>query len=70
MNPPFSLLRKVLTKIESEQVEGFLLCPNWTTTLLWEKVHAMRAKAHFFPQGHDCLKLKMVPADQSNEECG
>jgi len=49
MKPPFSLLDKVVTKIESEQVECFLLCPNWTTTVWWEKVQVLCAKAHFFP---------------------
>jgi len=48
IKPPFSLLEKVVKIIFSEHVECFLLPPNWTATIWWEKVQAMCAKAHLF----------------------
>jgi len=62
MNPLFSLLDKVVTKIESEKVECFFLCTNWTTTLWWEKVQALCAKAHFFPPGTRLFETERGPS--------
>jgi len=32
-NPPFIIVNKVVTKIRSEQVDGFLLWPYWTVCI-------------------------------------
>jgi len=62
MNPPFSLLEKVVTRIACEKEECFLLCPNWKTTLWWVKVQALCAKAHFFPPGTRQFETERGPS--------
>lgn len=51
LNPPFSLLGKVVQKLEADKARGILICPHWTSEEWYPKVKKMSTKSYFYKRG-------------------
>ena len=51
MNPPFSMIPRVLEKIEAENANVVLIAPEWTRQPWWPKCVAMAGDSWVLPYG-------------------
>ena len=62
--PPFSLITRVLQKIQEEKATGLLLMPKWPTQPWWPKLMQMLIQLPVrLPRGRDTLSLPNNPQE-------
>ena len=61
MFPPFSLIPRILQKIQADQAEVVLVAPVWKTQTWWPHLLKMCQDWHMIKQAHDVLHLHHKP---------
>jgi hypothetical protein len=56
-NPPFSMLSKVVDKIEKDQAKVLLVCPDWRTCPWWVQLQRHVVRRHYYPKGTAIFEL-------------
>lgn len=51
LNPPYSMMGKVVTKIKQDGAKGVLICPHWTTEPWYKEVKQIACRSYFYRQG-------------------
>ena len=57
MNPPYSMLDKVVHKLAEDGASAILVVPNWPHRLWWRHLQVMVSTSLFFPRGHRLFEL-------------
>ena len=57
MNPPYSMLDKVVHKLAEESASAILVVPNWPHPLWCRRLQMMVTTSLFFPRGHRVFEL-------------
>ena len=57
MNPPYSMLDKVVHKPPEDGASAILVVPDWPHRLWWRRLQGVVTTALFFPRGHRVFEL-------------
>ena len=58
--PPFSVLGRVVQKIQEDMAEGILLIPNWPTQPWFHKVMRLLVKKLLLPKNNELFQLPYI----------
>ena len=57
MNPPYSMLDKVVHKLTEDGPSVILVVPDWPHRLWWRRLQSVVSTSLFFPRGHRVFEL-------------
>lgn len=57
LNPPFSLMSRVIQKIKEDQATCVLVCPHWTTEPWFQDVMKMSKRSYFYKKGTQLFEV-------------